>query len=188
MKRLAIVSLIIAPFLPLSAIAAGLAPWQLGMSKSDVASFKEFAPYKQFSNGDLETDNGRFHGQKANVQFFFQAERLRRIGVYLYEGTDPKGGIPAWRSAYEALRKDYGELSVPDIHVGAGSDPVNADVLAIAAAANTDVTGETRMLPTAQPAGMHVSARFWSGNVQGRKWYYVTVFYDVTGPSGAASR
>jgi hypothetical protein len=176
-----ILSFIIAaflPVLPVLASAAGLPPWQFDMSKSQVASFKEFEPYKSFSNGDLETFNGRFHGRKTNVQFFFQGDRLRRIGVYLYEGTDPKGGIPAWRSAYEALQKDYGKVSMPDIHLGAKSDPVNADVLAIAAAANADITGETKMAPAKQPSGMHVFARFFTGIVQGKKWYYVTVIYD----------
>ncbi len=148
------------------------------MSKAQVASFKEFGPYKTFFNGDLETYNGRFHGRKANVQFFFQGDRLRRIGIYLHEGTDPKAGIPAWRSAYDALQKDYGKVSVPDVHVTAKSDPVNADVLAIAAATNADVTGQTIMAPAKQPSAMHVIGRFWTGNVEGRKWYYVALFFD----------
>ena len=141
-------------------------------------SFKEFGPYKSFSNGDLETYNRPFHGRKANMQFFFQGDRLRRIGVFLYEGTDPKGGIPAWRSAYESLQKDYGKVSMPDAHVAANSGPVNADVLAIGAAVNADVTGETKMAPAKQPAEMHVWARFFTAIVQGKKWYYVTVVYD----------
>jgi len=174
-----IVTIIAVAILPISATAAGLPPWQFGMSKSQVGSIKEFGPYKAFSNGDFETLNGRFHGHKANVQFFFQGDRLRRIGVYLYEGTDPKGGIPACRIAYEALQKDYGKVDMPDIHVGAKSAPVNADVLAIAAAANADIAGETRMAPAKQPDNMHVSARFWTGLVQGKKWYYVAVFYDT---------
>jgi hypothetical protein len=173
-----LVVLIVATLLPAIASAAGLPPWQFGISKSQVASFKDFGPYKSFSNGDLETYNGRFHGRKSNVQFFFQGDRLRRIGVYLYEGIDPKGGIPAWRSAYEALQKDYGKVSTPDMHVSAKSEPVNAEVFAIASAANADITGESKMAPAKQPTNMHVFARFWTGIVQGKKWYYVAVFYD----------
>ena len=90
----------------------------------------------------------------------------------------PKAGIPAWRSAYDALQKDYGKVSVPDVHVTAKSDPVNADVLAIAAATNADVTGQTIMAPAKQPSAMHVIGRFWTGNVEGRKWYYVALFFD----------
>jgi hypothetical protein len=153
--------------LPVLADAAGLSPWQFGMSKSQVTSFKEFGPYRPFANGDLETYGRSFHGRKANVQFFFQGDRLRRIGVYLYEGTDPKGGIPAWRFAYESLQKDYGKILMPDIRVGPHSDPVNAEVLAISAAVNTDVTGESRMMPAKQPSNIRIFARSWKGLVQG---------------------
>jgi len=62
MKPLLYVSLIVAALSPVSVNAAGLPPWQFGMSKSQVNSLKEFGPYKSFSNGDLETYNGRFHG------------------------------------------------------------------------------------------------------------------------------
>ena len=170
MKPHIILSLIVGVFLPGLVGAAGLPPWEFGMSKSQVASFEEFSPYKSFSNGDLETYNGRFNSRKTNVQFFFQGDHLRRIGVFLYEGTDPKGGIPAWRSAYETLQKDYGKVSMPDIQALPGSTPANADVLAIAAAANADILGETTMAPAKQPPGIRVSARFWTAMVQGKKW------------------
>jgi hypothetical protein len=174
-----IVTIVAIAVLPISGIAAGLPPWRFGMSKSEVVSFKEFSPYKDFSNGDVETLNGRFHGAKTNIQFFFQGGRLRRIGVYMFEGTDAKQGIPVFRRAYEALQKDYGKIAMPDVHVDAKSAPVNADVLAIAAAANADITGQTVMAPAKQPSDMHVLGRFWTGNVQGRKWYYVALFFDA---------
>lgn len=179
MKLRITLSLIVAAVLPVLANAAGLPPWQFGRPKPQVANFKESGPYKNFSNGDLETYNGRFHGRKTNVRFFFQRDRLRRLGVYSYEGTYPKGGIPARRNAYEALQKDYGEVSMPDIHVTTESQPVSADVLAIAVAANAHITSRTQMGPAKQPENMHVFARFWTGMVQGKKWYYVAVFYDA---------
>ena len=70
------------------AVAAGLPPWELGMSKGEVTSKAEFGPYREFKNGDVETYNGLFEGKKENVQFFFKAEQLRRIGIYLYEGKN----------------------------------------------------------------------------------------------------
>src|SRR5213076_3137056 len=94
--------------LPLAASAAGLPPWKFGMTKAEVASFKEFGPYKEFSNGDLETFNGRFHGRKQNIQFFFQSGRLRRIGVYLGEGTDRKKAVATCQQLYELRQRDYG--------------------------------------------------------------------------------
>ena len=92
--------------LPLAASAAGLPPWKFGMTKAEVASFKEFGPYKEFSNGDLETFNGRFHSRKENIQFFFDGGRLRRIGVYLGEGTDSKKAVATFQRAYEVLQQD----------------------------------------------------------------------------------
>src|SRR4030095_10845803 len=74
-----------------------------------VVSFAAFGPYRTFKNGDVETFNGRFHGHKENIQFFFDRTGLCRIGVYMYEGKDVKQGIPAWRRAYELLQKDYGK-------------------------------------------------------------------------------
>ncbi len=43
-----ILSLVIAAFLRVLANAAGLPPWQFGMSKSQVASVKECGPCKAF--------------------------------------------------------------------------------------------------------------------------------------------
>ena len=63
------------------------------MSKAEVASFKEFGPNKTFLNGDRETFQGRFHGRKENIQFFFQGGRLLRIGVYLGETSDLKKAV-----------------------------------------------------------------------------------------------
>ena len=162
--------------LPMPAIAAGLPPWRFGMSKAKVVSFKEFGPYKDFKNGDVETFNGTFHGRKENIQFFFERGRLRRIGVYLWEGKDTKQGIPAWRRAYELLQKDYGKIAMPDIKVTKNSEPVNADVLAIAAAGNAYATGNTQMAPVKLPDDMRVFARFMGAPLG--KFFSVAIFFD----------
>ena len=178
MNARVIFSLAVGALVPMIASAAGLSPWEFGMSKSEVASFKKYEPYKTFSNGDLETYSRTFHSHKANVQFFFNEGRLRRIAVFLYEGTDPKGGIPAWRAAHRALQKDYGRIISPNIRVSPSSEPIDPEILAVAAAANADATGESRMMPAKQPRGMHVSARLFTGNVQDKKWYYMNIVYD----------
>ena len=178
MNARVIFSLIIGLLLPISARAAGLPPWEFGMSSSQVASFKKYGPYKTFANGDLETYSRPFHGHKVNVQFFFSGGHLQRIAVFLYEGTDPKGGIPAWRAAYEALQKDYGRIISPNIRVSPSSESLNPEIHAVVAAANADATGESRMMPAKQPPGMHVFARLFTGNVEGKKWYYMNIVYD----------
>ena len=113
-----LLAIVLFALLPQPTRAAGLSPWKFGMSKSEVSSFKDFGPYKEFPNGDLETFNGRFHGRKENVQFFFVNGRLQRIGVYLFEGKDSKkGGIAAAKSLQDfakGLRKvETAELNLP---------------------------------------------------------------------------
>jgi hypothetical protein len=103
---------------------------------------------------------------------------LRRIGIYLWEGQDPKKGIPVWRRAYELLQADYGRVATPDLKAAPGSDPLNADVLAIAAAAHADVIGKTDMLPVKQPRDMRVSARFMAFMAREGKSYAVAIFLD----------
>jgi hypothetical protein len=76
------------------------------MTPAQVTSFKEFGPYKAFSNGDLETFNGRYHGHKQNVQFYFQGSRLRRIAVSLGEGTDRKKAVATCEQVYELLQRE----------------------------------------------------------------------------------
>ena len=164
--------------IPKIASAAGLPPWQFRMTKEQVASFKQFGPYKSFSNGDLETYNGVYRGHKENVQFFFHNNRLERIGVYIGETTDRDKAIASFRQAYGILEKDYGPVKVPELHRGAGSDPLTPDVIAIGAAANAFITGKTEIFPVKQPAAFRVSGAIMSRNVAGKQWYYIAIFFD----------
>ncbi|MDQ3117706.1 MAG: hypothetical protein M3Q86_14040 [Verrucomicrobiota bacterium] len=173
--RLLLIAIMLSPF---AVSAAGLPPWQFGMTPAEVRGVKEFGPYKAFSNGDLETFNGRFKGRKQNVQFFFQNGRLRRIGIYLWEGRDPKKGIPVWQRAYGLLQADYGRVATPDLKATPGSEPLNAEVLAIAAAVHADVTGRTEMVPAKQPREMRVSAAFMAYMAREGKSYAIAIFLD----------
>lgn len=162
---------------PLAASAAGLPPWKFGMTKAEVASFKEFGPYKEFSNGDLETFNGRFHGHTENIQFFFNGGRLRRIGVYLGEGTDSKKAVATFQRAYELLQQDYGKIEVPEMKVAGGGTPPPT-VIAVGALANADVTGKTQIAPVHQPKDMFVFASVYRYYVRGAKWFSIAVMFD----------
>lgn len=163
---------------PAPAFSVGIPPWHFGMSREQVKSFGQFGPYKGFKNGDLETFSGRLHGQKQNVQFFFANNRLTRIGVYLGEGTDRDKAIATFRQAYDRLEKAYGKVTIPEVHVTGKSEPVNADVLAIAAAANAFVTGSTHIVPIKQPKDMRVSGAIMSYYVGSAKWFAVAIFFD----------
>ena len=162
---------------PLAASAAGLPPWKFGMTKAELASYKEFGPYKEFSNGDLETFNGRFHGRKENIQFFFDGGRLRRIGVYPGEGTDSKKAIATFQRAYQLLQQDYGKIEVPGMKVrGSGTPPPT--VIAVGALANADVTGKTQIAPVHQPKDMFVFASVYRYYVRSAKWFSIAIMFD----------
>jgi hypothetical protein len=162
---------------PIGAFAAGVPPWKFGMTKAEVAGFKEFGPYKEFSNGDVETFNGRFHGHKENFQFFFQGGRLHRIGVYLGEGSDSKKAIATFERAYRLLQEDYGTIEVPEMKVSGGGTPPPT-VIAVGAVANADVTGKTQMAPIHQPKDMHVFASVYRAYVRGQKWFSIAITFD----------
>ncbi len=159
---------------PLGASAAGLPPWTFGMTK---ARFKEFGPYKNFSNGDLETFNGRFHARKENIQFFFERGRLRRIGVYLGETADPKKAVAMFERAYRLLQQDYGKIEVPEMKVSGGGTPPPTAV-AVGAMANADVTGKTQMAPVKQSKNVFVFASAYRLYERGQKVFTVAIFFD----------
>jgi hypothetical protein len=171
-------AILFAWLLPSLGFAAGLSPWQFGMTKEQVASFKQFGPYKSFSNGDLETYKGVYRGQKHNVQFYFQSNRLVKIEVLFGEGTDRDKAIATFRQIYGILEKGYGKVVVPEVHVKKGSDPVNDEVLAIAAAANASVTGYSHINPLNQPRDMHVWGTLASKVIGNERWFYVAIMFE----------
>src|SRR5205085_2402751 len=93
--------------------------------------------------------------------------RLVRIGVYLGVGTDRNKAIAAFRQLYEIMERDYGKVTIPEIHVAKESEPVNAEILAIAAAGNAYVTTKTEVIPVKQPNNMRVSGAIMSDHLRG---------------------
>lgn len=163
---------------PIGAFAAGLPPWTLGMSKNEVTSQTQFGPYKQFSNGDLETFNGKFHGRKENIQFYFVKDRLRRIRVNLGEGNDTKKAIATFARAYELLRQDYGKVEVPEMRPRGSEAQTPPVVIAAGALANALVTGKTQMAPVRQPKGTLVFASLNCISSGKEKWFSVVINFD----------
>ena len=163
--------------IPSFSFGAGLPPWQFGMTKDQVASFKQFGPYKSFSNGDLETYNGIFRGRKENVQFYFENNHLVRIGVYMYEGEDKEKAAATFTRVFKFLEKDYGRVVVPEIHVAKGSAPVNAEIYGIAALGYSVATGRTEMTPVRQPGDKRVFARMMHPIAKPGN-FTVAVFFD----------
>ena len=171
-------SLLLLVLLPFETTAAGLPPWRFGMSKAEAVSFKQFGPYRQFSNGDLETFNGNFEGHKENIQFFFQNDRLIRIGAYLWEGKDPKKGMSLFERAYHLLRRKYGKIALLEMTGPPGSQHPTGSTITITGGAKKDLTGKTQMFPLKQPGDMRVSAQFMSVYSREGKSYAVAIFLD----------
>ena len=178
MRTLVAASLSLLALFPVGASAAGLPPWRFGMSKADVVSFKQFGPYRQFSNGDFETFNGTFEGRKENIQFFFQNDRLIRIWVYLWEGKDPKKGVSVFERAYDLLRRKYGKIALLEISGPPRSQHPTGSTITIPGGAKKNLTGKTQMFPLKQPADMRVSAKFMSYYAREGKSYAVAIFLD----------
>ncbi|HYR22701.1 MAG TPA: hypothetical protein VEP30_07235 [Chthoniobacterales bacterium] len=147
------------------------------MTPEQVKSFKQFAPYKSFSNGDLETYRGIYRGHKENVQFFFGNGRLIRIGVYLYEGKDKEKAIQTFAQLYRQFEREYGKVDMP-LNLKIEAKQMNAEVLAIGAAANAFVTGRTEMTPRKQRGEMRVSARFIHYPIVAQGADSVAIFFD----------
>lgn len=161
--------------LALPASAGGLSPWSFGMSKQQVSAFAAQGPYKSFANGDLETYNGVFDGHKENVQFFFGPEGLRRIGVYMYEGSDQQAAARAWRRAHAAMTSLFGPIQLRGIALRPDAD-TSIDELVLAVVLSTEASGKTQMAPATQPADAHIFSSFM--RLQGKTGYAVIVYFD----------
>ena len=158
--------------------AAGLPPWEFGMTKEQVQGFESFGPYKSFGNGDLETYAGEFDGQKENVQFFFDGDGLRRIGVYMYEGKDAYAATTAWRAAHKSLEKLYGRIETPYMAARPVDKPPSEDEIQLAAFALVNVGVKVQMAPFEQPQGLFIFASLRSADVRAETYYFVTVYLD----------
>lgn len=163
--------------LALPASAGGLSPWSFGMSKQQVSAFAEQGPYKSFKNGDLETYNGVFDGQKENVQFFFGPDGLRRIGVYLYEGSDQQAAARAWRRAHASMTSLFGPIQLSGVAPRPDAD-TPFDDLVLAVVLSTEANGKTQMVPATQPADARVFSSFMRIARPDGPRYVLIVYYD----------
>src|SRR5438477_8804646 len=162
--------------LPNLSFGAGLPPWQFGMTKEQVASFKQFGPYKSFPGGDLETYNREYHGKKENVQFYFVNNKLVKIGIYLGEQLDQHKALPIVKRACAVLEKDYGKLESPEITVPSTGGKFDADVFAAIAITNATMQGKTHVRGMKQPKDVEVWATVMIVPNQGKNNLAVVIF------------
>lgn len=152
-------------------------PWKMGMSPAEVAGITECGPYKSFSNGDLETYKGVFDGKEENFQFFFEDQKLRRIGIYLYEGKDPAEGAKEWLVLYGTLSKLFGKVETPDNN-SSFADEADRESFTAKALKIVQGPGKTQMAPIAQPKDAFVFSSFMRREVNSEKMYLVILYFD----------
>lgn len=163
--------------IPQVAPAAGLSPWQFGMTKEQVASFTQFGPYRTFSNGDLETYKGVYRDETHNVQFYFEKNRLVKIEVLFGEGGNRDKAIATFKNVYRLLERQYGKVVIPEEH-DTGSSKPNVDASAVGAVMNASLFGYTHINPVNQPRDMHVWGTVASKMIGDERWYYVAIMFS----------
>lgn len=170
MRFLALLAfLVIAP----TALAGGFGPWTFGMTAAEIRGVTDHGPYNTFTNGDLETYNATFCGQKKNVQFYLKDGRLWRIVVVTYEGKSLDHAADAWAKTYNCLQKLYGALETPGLK---GTD---VEVLASQAKTRVGKGTKVQMAPMSQAKGRFVFSSFASYTAKGVTFYRVWVNYDA---------
>lgn len=152
-------------------------PWKFGMSPEEVVGVTECGPYKYFSNGDVETYKGVFEGKEQNFQFFFAEKRLRRIGIYLYEGQDPNAGVKEWVALYGSMARLFGPVETPD-NVSPTESEEAATVFKAKALQMVRGPGKIQMAPLTQPKDAFVFSSYFRREVNGGKHYYVVLYFD----------
>jgi hypothetical protein len=164
-----------------AALLAGVAPaepvrfpWSFDMTPDQVRSVAEARPYRNFPNGDLETYNGMYDGRKENFQFFFKDQKLWRIGIYLYEGPDPKVAAQKWVELHKSLESKFGAIETPNNKFADGKEGRQAfSETAISIATKP---GKAQMAPIKQPNDAFVFASFYGHDFQGQRIYQVTLY------------
>lgn len=154
-------------------------PWTLGMSKAQVSAVTGYGPYRSFKNGDLETYNAVFDSHFRNFQFFFRDNKLWRIGVYTFEGTDLSAATQAWGDMYESMRRTFGAIETPVNKAPVEGDADSMKAFQASARTLVEQSGRAQLAPLQQPAAVYSFASFSQSELQDTTIYYITLFFDA---------
>ncbi|MEG3156459.1 hypothetical protein ACKVMH_00845 [Lysobacter zhanggongensis] len=102
---------------PTCAFATGYLGWSFGMSREQVQAQKEYGPYYPFKNGDLGSQAGPFQGTHVPISFYFNGERLVRVMLIAYMGSDLAAAEAAVRSAVSQLEADFGGVELSGLAI-----------------------------------------------------------------------
>ncbi len=105
----------------------GFGPWQLGMERAEVTAVEAHAPYQDVqSTGGVETANGVFEDQPANVSFVFGPKGLSLIQVWAYSGQDRDAAFAALHRVYRYMVREFDAVR---IHEGTLTNELTPDEL-----------------------------------------------------------
>lgn len=153
-------------------------PWQFDMTPAEVQAQEKFGPYRSFSNGDLETCNAIFNGRTENIQFFFSDQKLRRIGIYLYEGPSINDAASRWLELFDILARDFGAVATPGNKDPRTDGETSRGAFISNAISIVSPGAKTQMAPLQQPSDAFVFASFWGSEYEGQHTYYVVAYFD----------
>ena len=108
-----------------SADRGGVGAYRFGMSRSDVGQIRDCEPYTHVAvTGGLECPHYSFEGQEMNISFIFDADRLRRIQLWYYEGESEGDARAAIGRVLDFLERTAGAVTLrsrPGVPVTVGS-------------------------------------------------------------------
>ena len=154
-------------------------PWTFGMSHAQVSAVDGYGPYRSFRNGDLETYNAVFDGHFRNFQFFFRDDKLQRIGIYTYEGTDLAAAAEAWGNLYEGMQRYFGAVETPANTPPMTGDTASMNAFKANARALVEQGGKAQMTPTRQLTDAFSFASFSRFEGEGKTVYDTRLFFDL---------
>ncbi len=108
----------------------GFGPWRLGTDRTEVTAVKTHGPYKDVqSTGGVETANGVFEEQPANISFVFGPEGLSLIQVWAYSGQDREVAFATFHRAYRYLVREFDAVSLHE--AGLSSELTQDELVAL---------------------------------------------------------
>lgn len=101
-----------------ASFAEGFEAWKFGMTRAEVRAQGDSDSYYSFRNGDIGSRQGPFEGLFVPISFYFSNDRLTRVMLIPYVGTDVGQAREAWRKAFLHLQRVAGGVEVPSLGIG----------------------------------------------------------------------
>ena len=96
-----------------TAETGGVGGFRFGMTRLEVSKVSDCEPYTPVSvTGGLECPHYQFEGREMNISFIFAGDRLRRIQLWVYEGTSEPHTREAVARVLAYLERKTGGIAI----------------------------------------------------------------------------